>query len=260
MAITKAQLIIPMAGEGRRFLSSGYETPKPLLPIHGVPMYQVVLANVLDSAIDRVVLVARQEWNLDVHVKDLARKSGLAVHVVNVQSTTRGSAESVELASPFLDRDLPVVVANSDQYVDARLDEFWSSTLAAGNGGTILTMLDSDPKWSYAEIDKGGKVRRVVEKEVISPHATVGIYGFGSGHLMLDAIREMKARGDMTNGEYYLAPAFNYVIRSGASVGIVDLGPVGGTMHGLGIPEDYERFMRAEVSLRAAAAGRSLSH
>ena len=259
MTISRAQLVIPMAGEGKRFLSSGYETPKPLLPIHGVPMYQVVIANLLDSSIDRVVLIARQEWSLDDHVKDLARKSGLVLHLVSVESTTRGSAESVELASPYLDRDLPVVVANSDQYIDARLDEFWSSTLAAGNGGTILTMHDSDPKWSYAEVDNGGKVRRVVEKEVISRHATVGIYGFGTGHLMLDAIHEMKARGDMTNGEYYLAPAFNHAIRSGASVGIVDLGPIGGIMHGLGIPEDYERFMRAEVSLRAAAAGRALS-
>ena len=31
--------LIPMAGEGKRFLNEGYRTPKPLIKINGIPMF-----------------------------------------------------------------------------------------------------------------------------------------------------------------------------------------------------------------------------
>ena len=38
-------VVIPMAGRGSRFADVGYELPKPLLPVHGVPMIEVVVRN-----------------------------------------------------------------------------------------------------------------------------------------------------------------------------------------------------------------------
>ncbi len=38
-------VVIPMAGRGSRFADAGYEIPKPLPPIHGVPMIEVVVRN-----------------------------------------------------------------------------------------------------------------------------------------------------------------------------------------------------------------------
>ena len=32
------QIVVPMAGSGRRFSDAGYKLPKPLLPVAGVPM------------------------------------------------------------------------------------------------------------------------------------------------------------------------------------------------------------------------------
>ena len=34
------KLIMPMAGEGNRFKEKGYDTPKPLVPVKGIPMFQ----------------------------------------------------------------------------------------------------------------------------------------------------------------------------------------------------------------------------
>jgi hypothetical protein len=36
-------IVVPMAGRGSRFLQAGYDTPKPLIPIHGVPVIRVVI-------------------------------------------------------------------------------------------------------------------------------------------------------------------------------------------------------------------------
>lgn len=38
-------IIVPMAGAGSRFAKEGYKDPKPLIPVHGVPMIKVVIDN-----------------------------------------------------------------------------------------------------------------------------------------------------------------------------------------------------------------------
>ena len=36
-------IVLPMAGRGSRFANAGYTLPKPLIPVHGVPMIKVVV-------------------------------------------------------------------------------------------------------------------------------------------------------------------------------------------------------------------------
>lgn len=38
-------IVLPMAGRGSRFANAGYTLPKPLIPVHGVPMIKVVVDN-----------------------------------------------------------------------------------------------------------------------------------------------------------------------------------------------------------------------
>ena len=47
--------------------------------------------------------------------------------------------------------------------------------------GLIMTMTADDPKWSFVELDEDSRVTNVVEKEVVSNEATVGIYTFARG-------------------------------------------------------------------------------
>jgi UTP-glucose-1-phosphate uridylyltransferase len=44
--MTRITVVIPAAGEGRRFAEAGYTVAKPLIPVLDVPMVQRVLANV----------------------------------------------------------------------------------------------------------------------------------------------------------------------------------------------------------------------
>lgn len=246
------QLVIPMAGTGSRFSAAGYETPKPLLDVHGMPMFEVVVRNLLDPRIERITLIARAEWRLRQATQQLEQDLAIRVDLIEIANTTAGAAETVEQARDILLGDQPVVTANSDQYVATQLTQFYDALDAPGVDGVILTMGDDDPKWSYVAITGESQALEVREKEVISPFATVGIYGFSSAALMFDAFGEMRAAGDRINGELYVAPSFNYLIRRGLEIEVVHLGPIGDIMHGMGIPEDYEAFIRSEVSRRAA--------
>lgn len=253
-----SQLVIPMAGSGSRFVDAGYSTPKPLLPVHGVHMYEIVLANVLHHSITNIVIVARAEWHLTPSIDLLKATAGLPINIVEVQATTGGPAETVELAMQHLVDGVPVVVANSDQYVDASLHDFYGLCQSDSADGVILTMEDSDPKWSYVAADPDGWATEVREKKVISQFATVGIYGFSSPEVMSQAFQAMRAAGDRTNNEWYVAPSYNYLIKDAKRIRIRNLGPIGEVMHGLGIPVDYESFLEKPVSHVAAAKARQL--
>jgi dTDP-glucose pyrophosphorylase len=247
------QLVVPMAGLGSRFTDAGYTVPKPLLDIHGVPMFQLVLANLASPSLCKIVLIVPKVWGLASRMTQLGAALGVEVVALEVEELTDGPAGSVALAESHLDPELPVVTANSDQFLDADLGDFYKSVSDPANAGVILVMEDNDPKWSYARLDESGALVEVREKVVISNLATVGVYGFKSAEIMFDAFRQMRADGASVNGEYYVAPAYNYLM--GAEHGgvvVTNLGSVGSVMHGLGIPVDYEKFRRLELSNTAA--------
>jgi NDP-sugar pyrophosphorylase family protein len=260
MGARKIQLVIPMAGLGSRFSDAGYTVPKPLLDIHGAHMFQVVLANLVNDFICKVVLIVPKIWNLSDDFRSLESALGIAVEVVEVEGLTDGPAGSVEMAKKYLDPSLPVVTANSDQYLDADLTEFYGDVVGGQYAGVILAMEDKDPKWSYAKVDETGKLMEVREKVVISNLATVGVYGFESASIMFDAIDRMREDEASVNGEYYVGPSYNYILTEKGGVAVTNLGPVGDIMHGLGIPRDYESFMLTGTSKYAAGLANSIFH
>lgn len=243
----RIHLVIPMAGEGQRFRKAGIDTPKPLIDVGGVPMYQLILSNLWSEYIGRVTLIARAEYDIESRAPYLQKRLGAEVNVVNVYQTTGGPAVSVGLAECLLKEHEPVVVANSDQFVDANLDDLYVELLGGDISGSILTMEDDDPKWSYVEVDSYGHVLRVAEKKVISRYASVGIYGFQTAQLMLSAFKSMREAREQVNGEYYVAPAYNFMPRTSGPVVSRNLGPIRAVTYGLGTPEDLKSFTEAHL-------------
>lgn len=252
------QIVVPMAGLGTRFSEAGYEIAKPLLPIHGQPMFLVVIANLMTDAVGRVVIVAQKSFGLGQSVEHMRARMRQPVELVEIDFLTGGPADTVDLARDYLTPELPVVTANSDQYVDHSMEPLYAQLADPSIAGSILTMKDNDPKWSYAATDSHGDVVLVREKEVISDDATVGIYGFRSAQLMWEGLDAMRAARDTVNGEYYVAPSYNYLIRAGHRIVTFGLGPITLTMHGMGIPDDYEAFLKSSASHRAAELSRSI--
>lgn len=134
------------------------------------------------------------------------------------------------------------MIANSDQYLDLDINTYLTACDAAPDG-LIMTMSADDPKWSFVALGGDGWVTRVVEKEVISDEATVGVYNFSRGDDFLRAADEMIVRGERVNGEFYVAPIYNFMIERGAKVEVFNVGEVGRVMHGLGTPADLTDFL-----------------
>ncbi|HWE09009.1 MAG TPA: glycosyltransferase family 2 protein [Solirubrobacteraceae bacterium] len=250
-------VVIPMAGRGSRFADAGYTVPKPLLPIHGVPMIEAVVRNLTPSEPVRFVFISRREHVEDYGFVPALRRVAPGCVVVPIEELTEGAACTVALGETAVDPEDVLVIANSDQWVDHSMDAHLTLLRRHRLDGLIMTMAADDPKWSFVELDGEARVTRVVEKEVVSSEATVGIYTFRRAGEYFRAARAMIAGGKRVNGEFYVAPVYNELIEEGARIGIDNIGADRAGMYGLGTPADYEDFLRLPVSHRAA--GRPLA-
>ncbi len=185
-------------------------------------------------------------YELDAKLKSWAP----GCEIIELNGVTEGAACTVLNARHLIDNDAPLMIANSDQYVDISIDEYLAVSAQTQYDGMIMTMTADDPKWSYAGIGDYGLVSRVVEKEVISSEATVGIYNFSRGSDFVRAADEMIAKDLRVNNEFYVAPVYNEMISEGARIGIYNIGEEGAGMYGLGIPSDLDTFARLPLSKR----------
>jgi dTDP-glucose pyrophosphorylase len=243
-------IVVPMAGRGSRFAEAGFKDPKPLIPVNGVPMIKLVIGNLTPRRPHRFVFICQRE-----HVRAYGLEERLAAWapgsaIVQLDGVTEGAACSVLAAEAFLD-DTPLMIANSDQYLDVSIDDYLDGM--AGLDGLVMTMTAHDPKWSFVAVDAQGFATELAEKIPISSEATVGVYNFARGRDFAQAAREMIARDLRVNGEFYVAPVYNMLIEKGAKIGIRNIGAEARGMYGLGVPADLELFLSLPISRKVAA-------
>lgn len=247
-------IVVPMAGYGSRFAKAGYELPKPLIPVHGNAMIRLVINNLRPRQQHRFIFLCLQEHIERFQLDFLLKKWAPGCEIVPVAQVTEGAACTVLLAKGLIDNDDSLMIANSDQWVDIEVNNYLQTMDALGVDGLIMTMWADDPKWSFVRLDVEGRVTEVVEKQVISHEATVGIYNFRRGADFVAAAEAMIKKGLRVNGEFYVAPVYNELIAEGQLVGYSNIGKVGSGMYGLGIPSDLEMFLNSPVSLKATSS------
>lgn len=242
-------IVIPMAGLGSRFAVAGYTLPKPLIEIHGIPMIRWVIANLTPAVPHKFIFVAQNrhisKYDLEVKLNQWAPGSEL----LGLDEPTDGAARTVLVARDFIENGDPLLIANSDQWVQANINDFVLEMTSQSIDGLIMTMKADDPKWSFIAKDSLGFVTNVVEKEVISDDATVGIYGFSRGSDFVSAARQMIEEKSIVRGEYFVAPVYNSLIARESRFRNFEIGSEGSGMFGLGIPSDLKAFESLPLSL-----------
>lgn len=243
-------IVIPMAGHGSRFAKEGFSLPKPLIDVKGKPMIQRVVENLTPSCPHRFVFICQklhvEKYNIDAFLKSIAPGS----QIVTTDGVTQGAACTVLLAKEIINSSEPMMIANSDQYVDTNIDNYLAALNDDNLDGLIMTMTANDPKWSFVRFDSEGEIIEVIEKEVVSNEATVGIYNYAHGCDFVSSAEAMIADDVRVNGEFYVAPAYNWMIRAGKKIGCYNIGSEACGMYGLGIPADLNFFLQHPVSMK----------
>lgn len=244
-------IVIPMAGAGSRFVSAGYTDPKPLIPVRTIPMIQLVINNLRPTEAHRFIFICQQ-----AHIEAYGLMTKLhawapGCELIGLTALTEGAACTVLAAKELIDTDAPLMIANSDQYIDVDIDAYLDEMQRSHLDGLIMTMTANDSKWSYVGLNERNMVKRVVEKEVISNEATVGIYNFKKGRDFVTAAEEMIKKDMRVNNEFYVAPVYNQIIEDGKNIGTYNIGKEADGMYGLGIPADLALFLTLPIHLKA---------
>jgi beta-phosphoglucomutase-like phosphatase (HAD superfamily)/dTDP-glucose pyrophosphorylase len=233
----KLNVLIPMAGAGSRFAAAGYTFPKPLIEVRDKTMIQTVVDNLNMEA--NYIFIVQKEHYEKYNLKSLLWAIKPGCKIVQVEGLTEGAACTTLLAKDYINNDHPLVIANSDQFIEWNANEVMYAFNADAIDGGILSFNASHPKWSYAKLDDNGFVSEVAEKNVISNNATVGVYFWKKGSDYVKYAEQMIKSNDRTNNEFYVCPVFNYAIKDNKKIRIKQIE----RMWGIGTPEDLKYFL-----------------
>lgn len=243
-----------MAGAGSRFSAAGFTDPKPLISIHGIPMIKLVVDNLTPNTAHRFIFICQKSHDQKYGLTQKLAKWAPGSSVILIDGITDGAARTVLKAKSLIDTSQPLMIANSDQFIDFDVNLYLASALEEDIDGMIMTMTATDPKWSFISKNSEENVTQVVEKVPISNIATVGIYNFRRGSDFVSAASEMIEAEDKSNGEYYVAPVYNYLIKSGKKVRDFSIGTEAEGFFGLGTPSDLEIFLKNPISYKSTLA------
>lgn len=234
-------ILMPIAGAGKRFENAGYTFPKPLIPItnfNGNPMVKVVVDNL--NLNGNYIFVCKKEhidkYNIDVLLKTIIPNC----KIVSVNYLTEGSACTCLLAKEYINTNESLCIADCDHFPiwDSKNFQLTCDTLDVD--GLTVTFENYHPKFSYIKTNSDGCVSEIKEKSVISNKANVGIYFWKHGSDYVKYAEQMISKNVRVNNEFYVAPVFNEAIQSGKKIKHYPISK----QWELGTPEDLDYFIK----------------
>lgn len=205
-------ILIPMAGRGKRFSDVGYERPKPLINVIDKPMIHHVIDNIKNSGFSGnfifVVLEEHREFGVDQILKSILP----SCEIIYIPEMTDGQLRSAFYAQESINSDQPLLIVNSDNYFIWDSDNFMK-TMPESVAGSILTFEDPEKRshWSFARLEND-RVIEVVEKEPISNCCLGGAFLLRHGSDFIKYGQRVFDKQQTKNGEYYISSVFNEMV------------------------------------------------
>jgi len=244
--IPRLRIVIPMAGLGSRFEKEGFSIQKPFLPtIEGNQLWTAVVENLMPKeeplrSATEVHIVVRAD-----QVANFTAPPHVTMHTV--EKLTEGPACTVLSVESIINDDVPLMIGNSDQFLEWDSDAFYAAAFHPDFDGAISTFIHPRPddlKWSYASTDPStGAVSRVAEKVYVGPYATTGLYAWKKGSDFVNHAKAMIAANIRVNNEFYVCPVYNTAMDSGLKYRIINCD----RFWGVGIPDDYNAWLDGYV-------------
>jgi dTDP-glucose pyrophosphorylase len=201
------------------------------------PMIQVVVDNLNVEA--HFIFIVQKEHYEKYNLKQLLNLIAPNCDIVQVDGLTEGAACTTLLAKELIGNDQPLLIANSDQFIEWNSNECLYAFTADGIDAGIVTFKATHPKWSFAKVGDDGFVTEVAEKNPISDIATVGIYYWKKGSDYVKYANQMILKNIRVNKEFYVCPVFNEAIADGKKIRVKNIEK----MWGIGTPEDLKYFL-----------------
>ena len=234
-------ILIPMAGKGKRFQDVGYTLPKPLIDVDGKPMIQRVVENLPIKG--KYIFLVQKNQSEKYELPELLNKiTGINdCEIIEIDEETPGQAVTAMFAKDLIDNEEELLIVNSDSYFLWDVDDF-EKTGSKDHDGMIFTFEDKtgNRNWCYAKTDENNYVEELVEKVPVSDQALAGAFYYKKGSDFVKYTEQMIAKNKKVNNEFYIGPVFNEAIEDGKSIFNYQLFG----MKSMGTPEELDSFLK----------------
>lgn len=247
-------ILIPMAGEGKRFSDAGYMIHKPAIDTTdrktGKKIPMVVCATMDIPQVDargKNVLYIDRRFHKEGGVEEKIKKFYPEAGFLTIDKLTEGQASTCLLAESYLKREEELLIAGCDNGMV--MDEAAFYRKKKENDAVIFvyrhnsSVCENPSAYGWVKLGTDESVKSVSVKMPISDnpiedYAVVATFWFKRAGIFFDAAKRMIDRNDRINGEFYVDQVMNHVIQMGYKVGIFEIE----RYIGWGTPKDYENY------------------
>lgn len=241
--------ILPMAGAGSRFQMVGYTQPKPLLPVHGRPMFIEAVDCLPPSG--NIIFVCQKSHLALYPIADLVKETWNGT-TIPIDYVTEGQACTCEIAilQAGVPLDKPILISACDNgvYYDVKKYE---ELVADPKVDVIVWAFTNHPTgklyphmYAWLDVDPETKaIREVSIKKAFvdkpNTHAIIGTMFFRTGNLFMEGLQDIYRDNIRTNNEFYVDNVLQPLIQKGYNVKVfeVDYYLCWGT------PNDYKTYL-----------------
>jgi glucose-1-phosphate thymidylyltransferase len=209
-------IIIPMAGMGKRMRPHTLTTPKPLIPIAGKPMVQRIVEDIVATSnekVDEIAFVINPAFGKEIekHLVEVAEALGAKGRIC-YQETPLGTAHAILAAAESLKGHVFIAFADTLFKATFKID--------TSKDAIVWTQHVEDPTaFGVVKLGAGNAIEAFVEKptEFVSDLAIIGVYYFRDGERLRQELQRLIDENIMIKGEYQITDAMDNMLKNGVA-------------------------------------------
>ena len=242
-------LILPMAGKGSRFAEEGYDLPKPLLDVDGLPMILQAVDCLPES--DNNVFICLQDHVDNFDIDKTLKNYFLNTEIISINETTEGQACTCEIGIKETNVNLenPILISACDngvfydrkKYLELLNDE--SIDVIVWTFRNNQASKTNPNAYAWLDVDENNNIKHVSCKKFIyenplTTHAIIGTMFFRKGRYFMEGLQKNYNENIRTNGEFYVDDVLNQNIKDGLKVKVFEVE----NYICWGTPNDYKTY------------------
>lgn len=207
-------IIIPMAGMGKRMRPHTLTTPKPMVMLAGKPIVQRMVEDIIETSgeqVEEIAFIIGPKFGEEVEQNLLAIADKLgAKGKICYQHDPKGTAHAILCAEDSLSGN--VLIAFADTLFDARFN------FDASKDAIIWSQKVDDPSaFGVVKLNDKEEIEAFVEKpsEFVSDLAIIGVYYFKDGANLRKELQRLLDEDIKLKGEYQITDAMDHMLKKG---------------------------------------------
>ena len=250
--ILETTTILPLAGKGSRFVKEGFNIPKPLIDINGLPMV-VQAIKCLPQSKNNVFVCLKEhleDYELENKLKEFYPNS----KIIKINEVTEGQACTTKIGyeEANIDSNKPILITACDNGVYYNMKKY-KELIDDKNIDIIVWTFKNEPTsknnpdmYAWLETDINDFVTNVSCKKFVEgkhdlnkSNVIIGTMFFRKGKYFINGLEKNLKENIRTNNEFYVDDVLNQNIKDGLKIKVFEVD----NYICWGTPDDYKTYI-----------------